>query len=323
MQMPGRKYSAGTSSYRYGFVGKEKSSEISNDDYDFGARILDTRFGGRWLSTDPLQKKYPSISPYNYCAGNPIYLKDVDGRDVYVFDKDKNIVAVIRTTYKDVAIQVNYTSNKEINTPVIQKTNDIWYSGHKSYEDAFVIGISYSKGNKVSVVGGAEIVLFTRGPDAGKPQVYGYGGISTGASAGSKVGLSVAALNLYKPYGMLDDMRDKRTKADDKDVTKESYEGPFYTTQLGIHNTIYATDNTWPSPFGSINWFGEGSTPSSIGVSASAATYRLIGPLLNSDAGKVLDIDKSLQEKIDSFNKEHPKEETKTETPTTISPSKN
>jgi hypothetical protein len=113
------------------------------------------------------------------------------------------------------------------------------------------------------------------------------------------------------------------TKADDKDVTKESYEGPFYTTQLGIHNTIHATDNTWPSPIGNVNWFGEGATPTSVGVSVSSTTYRLVGSLLNSDVGKVLDIDKALQDKIDAFNKEHPKEEPKKTTPTTVSPSSN
>jgi RHS repeat-associated protein len=311
MEMPGRKYSMG--SYGYGFIGKEKVQEIGNDYYDFGSRLLDTRLGGRWFSVDPLSKKFTGISPYSYCVGNPIYLKDTDGKDVYVFDKNSNIVAVIRTSYKDVAIQIDYNLKTESKAPVIQKTNQITYSGHNSYEDAFVVGISYSRGNKVSVVGGVEIVLFTRGPDAGKPQVYGYGGVSTGISKGSSVSLSVSALNLYKPYGMIDDMLDKRTKADDKDVVKESYEGPFFTTQIGFHNTIYATSNSWPAPFGEINWFGEGVTPTSLAINASATTYRLIGPLLNSSVGKILEIDKTLQEKIDAFNKKYPKESNTTE----------
>jgi RHS repeat-associated protein len=295
--------------YRYGFNGKENDNEVkgTGNQIDFGSRALDVRLG-RWFSPDPLYKKYPSYSSYSYCTNNPVYLKDVDGKDVYVFDKDKNIVAVIRTDYKDIAIQINYRSNQEIRTPIIQKTDAIWYSGHKSYEDAIVIGISYSKGGKMSVVGGTEIVLFTRGPDAGKPQVYAYGGVSTGVSKGSNVGLSVAALNLYKPYGMKDDMLDKRVRAADKDVTKESYQGPFFSTQLGIHNTIYGTDNTWPAPFGKINWFGEGVTLTSLAVSASGTSYRLLGSLETTDKGSVVPIDKSLQEKIDQFNKEHPKE---------------
>jgi len=35
-----------------------------------------------WLSVDPMADKYPSLSPYNYCAWNPLKLVDPDGRDV-------------------------------------------------------------------------------------------------------------------------------------------------------------------------------------------------------------------------------------------------
>ena len=35
----------------------------------------------RWTSVDPLAGKYPGISPYAYCAGNPINVVDPDGRD--------------------------------------------------------------------------------------------------------------------------------------------------------------------------------------------------------------------------------------------------
>ncbi len=35
-----------------------------------------------WLSVDPLADKYPSLSPYAYCANNPVMLVDPDGRDI-------------------------------------------------------------------------------------------------------------------------------------------------------------------------------------------------------------------------------------------------
>ena len=35
-----------------------------------------------WLSVDPMADKYPSISPYAYCAWNPIKLVDPDGREI-------------------------------------------------------------------------------------------------------------------------------------------------------------------------------------------------------------------------------------------------
>ena len=50
---------------------------------DFGARLYDPRTAA-WLSQDPLAEKYYPISPYAYCAGNPINLVDPDGMDWYI-----------------------------------------------------------------------------------------------------------------------------------------------------------------------------------------------------------------------------------------------
>ena len=35
-----------------------------------------------WLSVDPMSDKYPSTSPYTYCANNPVRLVDADGREI-------------------------------------------------------------------------------------------------------------------------------------------------------------------------------------------------------------------------------------------------
>lgn len=71
--------------YRFGFNGKEKDNEIKGigNSLDFGARLQDTRLG-RWLSLDPLAKKYPFASPYNFVLNTPIWGKDPDGRDVFL-----------------------------------------------------------------------------------------------------------------------------------------------------------------------------------------------------------------------------------------------
>ncbi|MBQ9174518.1 MAG: hypothetical protein IJ161_12375, partial [Bacteroidales bacterium] len=52
---------------------------------DFGARLYDPRTAA-WLSQDPLSEKYYLISPYAYCAGNPVNLVDPDGNDWFVSD---------------------------------------------------------------------------------------------------------------------------------------------------------------------------------------------------------------------------------------------
>ena len=80
MLMPGRKYSIANTNYRFGFNGKEKVGEINSDNYDFGARILDTRLGGRWFAIDPEAKRYPGYSPYSYALNTPICATDPDGR---------------------------------------------------------------------------------------------------------------------------------------------------------------------------------------------------------------------------------------------------
>ena len=37
-----------------------------------------------WISVDPLSDKYPNLSPYVYCAGNPVRLVDPDGREIWI-----------------------------------------------------------------------------------------------------------------------------------------------------------------------------------------------------------------------------------------------
>ena len=54
----------------------------------FGARYYDANLTTGWLSVDPMADKYPSISPYNYCAGNPVKLVDPDGQEIWIIGED-------------------------------------------------------------------------------------------------------------------------------------------------------------------------------------------------------------------------------------------
>ena len=53
------------------------AKELDNETglYYYGARYLDPT-GAMWLSVDPMWEKYAGMSPYNYCAGNPVKLVD-------------------------------------------------------------------------------------------------------------------------------------------------------------------------------------------------------------------------------------------------------
>ena len=64
----------------YTFSGKEKDVETGYG--YFGARYYDSGLS-IWLSVDPMSDKYPSMSPYNYCANNPVILVDPDGREIF------------------------------------------------------------------------------------------------------------------------------------------------------------------------------------------------------------------------------------------------
>ena len=66
---------------RFTFTGKERDEETGYG--YFGARYMYHELTTMWLSIDPMSDKYPSISPYAYCAWNPVKLVDPDGRDVW------------------------------------------------------------------------------------------------------------------------------------------------------------------------------------------------------------------------------------------------
>ncbi len=74
------------------FTGKERDEEYGlNWDY-FGGRYYDW-LRGQWISRDPLAEKYPSWSPYNYALGNPVVLKDIDGRFVITVQVEARLLA--------------------------------------------------------------------------------------------------------------------------------------------------------------------------------------------------------------------------------------
>jgi RHS repeat-associated protein len=56
-----------------GFTSKERDVETGLD--YFGARYYES-WSGRWMSVDPLAKKYPGWSPYCYVRDNAIGLSD-------------------------------------------------------------------------------------------------------------------------------------------------------------------------------------------------------------------------------------------------------
>ena len=70
---------------------------------------------GRWGVVDPLAEKYPEISPFAYCANNPVIAKDPNG---------KEIIFVIRNADGDVKEQLTY------------RNGNFWHSNGNRYNPA-------------------------------------------------------------------------------------------------------------------------------------------------------------------------------------------
>jgi len=66
---------------RYTFSGKERDEETGFS--YFGSRYYNSSLS-IWLSVDPMSDKYPSMSPYTYCANNPVKLVDPNGREIWI-----------------------------------------------------------------------------------------------------------------------------------------------------------------------------------------------------------------------------------------------
>ncbi len=86
----------------YGEVFVEERNGVWNTPYLFNAKELDEETGmyyygarylnpkdTRWISVDPLFEKYVGMSPYGYCAGNPVGLVDPDGKATYLVVETK------------------------------------------------------------------------------------------------------------------------------------------------------------------------------------------------------------------------------------------
>lgn len=133
--------------YKFGFNGKEKVDEISNvtgSDLDYGARIYDSRIC-RFLSIDPISKKYPWYTPYQYAGNTPIQAIDLDGKEPdYIVSKrgriTEPVISLINAllgydaqmmrnvyVYKNYCLGKNETQAQTPSATRIQ-TNPNWYT---------------------------------------------------------------------------------------------------------------------------------------------------------------------------------------------------
>lgn len=85
----------------YTFSAKEKDTETGYS--YFGSRYYSSDLS-IWLSVDPMAAKYPSLSPYTYCADNPVILVDPNGEE---YGKPPYSQAILQAAAKKVVSKIS------------------------------------------------------------------------------------------------------------------------------------------------------------------------------------------------------------------------
>ena len=88
--------------------------------YDFGSRFYDPTLG-RWFNVDP---KLEFVSPYGYCANNPVLYIDPNGEDI-VLTISKEVTVTVATRLIDLKITVpDWTGARKLFTKSITLQGD-------------------------------------------------------------------------------------------------------------------------------------------------------------------------------------------------------
>lgn len=189
------------------FTGKERDEETGYG--YFGARYMDHELMTGWLSVDRYASKYPFISPYAYCAWNPIRLTDPTGDTIFNAHE----------AYKDVSQEIQrLTEMKEqtsglfnifkrwsINNKIRNlKANNLKYQKVQGALEAFKetnpeeynrLDQLSSYGKKVNIFVGADLdKTYSSKGDMGTTKIS----FLQDGNTGDIVGVSLFSITLYK-----------------------------------------------------------------------------------------------------------------------------
>ena len=136
--MPGRNVS--TANYRYGFNGKEQDVDIKPGFQDYGMRVYDA-LSGRFWSVDPLTRKYPELSPYQFASSRPIDGVDLNGLEYLDIEKyNQSIWGLSKFERTSSAYTVGplQIRNREIHNIVVNHPDNshIWEAGLEEPSEA-------------------------------------------------------------------------------------------------------------------------------------------------------------------------------------------
>ena len=104
--------------WTFTFSAKEKDSETGLS--YFGSRYYSSDLS-IWLSVDPMSDKYPSLSPYVYCADNPVRLVDPEGEDIWEIDENGKLTWKEHNTEIDVLYATKTKQSKDFPVGTIRE----------------------------------------------------------------------------------------------------------------------------------------------------------------------------------------------------------
>ena len=150
----------------FGFNGKENDKETGYQDYGF--RLYDRKIA-RFITPDPLTKKFPMLTPYQFASNTPIQAIDLDGLEAVKAFHFYNQKGELTQTVKYVDVESSFSKEKTEGFAVDANGNvEYIYSQEKENDFGTYVSLLWEHKNK----GG---INFTWEDGKGKEKRQGYG----------------------------------------------------------------------------------------------------------------------------------------------------
>ena len=223
--------------WNHTFSAKERDTETGYS--YFGSRYYNSDLS-IWLSVDPMAHKYPSLSPYVYCANNPIKLVDPNGEeltdDIVIHGKNNSSIT-IKTELVDwnFDVDLDFRGNYEVNPDNVA----IGYEYGVDASGRAGVGTSYNAYK--------QSVMFLGGSYAGYWYDYigGEAQIDASLSAAGNIGVHknmFIAINnnpaTYNPKDFAGEYSGASLSLSWKALAGISADGQFATSKDGTWNVI-------------------------------------------------------------------------------------
>ena len=170
--------STGSSYQTYKYNGKEFERLISEDWYDYGARHMSPNIG-RFTTMDPMAEKYYDVSPYAYCANNPVNYIDILGQE---------------PTAKEAAYIADH---------IYGKNDELIGGWHQYYSNTTTNGLRYGIYEREMKNGKMEYVLVFAGTDDIKDfqqDIFQFFNLGPASQYGNAITLGKKFASLYDGY---------------------------------------------------------------------------------------------------------------------------